>query len=398
MYPRYSDDGQNDRRLLGGQHGHREDHGPGERRRASSTRPSLPERTRSTGRAARSPTERALYQDALEGRARGRARQGEGDRGGRRRLARRRSSTSSRAAGSVPVASQSRRRAESAGGRPDRAGPAGDPGEPDRDLRDLVATRDDRGVRRPPGRYTAFGSRRRCLRRKRLRLGLFSFQEVSMAQVKGRQRAIRRIGKRGHRAHGGARGSTSSSSGSRTSSGQLKSFAVTVQELEARARRRDGLRRLVDHGLQPDRGVRHGRDPGPEDVPGPALEHGRVQGRPHDLRHRHARREAVRGRPALRAERALERMRAMGFDTFNVGPELEYFYFENDSGTARARPRRLLRPRRRSTWPSEWRKETIKALESMGIPRRVRPPRGRRPPSTRSTCATPRRSTWPTTR
>ena len=34
-----------------------------------------------------------------------------------------------------------------------------------------------------------------------------------------------------------------------------------------RARRRDGLRRLVDHRLQRDRGVGHGRDPRSGDVP-----------------------------------------------------------------------------------------------------------------------------------
>src|SRR5919109_2241663 len=31
--------------------------------------------------------------------------------------------------------------------------------------------------------------------------------------------------------------------------------------------------------------------------------------------------------------RALERMQSMGFDTFNVGPELEYFIFKDDEGT-----------------------------------------------------------------
>ena len=49
--------------------------------------------------------------------------------------------------------------------------------------------------------------------------------------------------------------------------GHLKSFAITPDEMRGRARRRDGLRRLVDHRLQPDRGVRHGRDPRPGDVP-----------------------------------------------------------------------------------------------------------------------------------
>ena len=35
------------------------------------------------------------------------------------------------------------------------------------------------------------------------------------------------------------------------------------------------------------------------------------------------------GDPRYVLRRALERMRAMGFDTFNVGPELEYFYFKD---------------------------------------------------------------------
>src|SRR5215212_1672373 len=39
------------------------------------------------------------------------------------------------------------------------------------------------------------------------------------------------------------------------------------------------------------------------------------------------------GDPRYVLRRALDRMRAMGFDTFNVGPELEYFLFENDKGT-----------------------------------------------------------------
>src|SRR5947209_19488954 len=34
------------------------------------------------------------------------------------------------------------------------------------------------------------------------------------------------------------------------------------------------------------------------------------------------------GDPRYVLRRALERMRALGFDTFNVGPELEYFLFE----------------------------------------------------------------------
>src|SRR6266496_3289457 len=39
------------------------------------------------------------------------------------------------------------------------------------------------------------------------------------------------------------------------------------------------------------------------------------------------------GDPRYVLRRALDRMRSLGFDTFNVGPELEYFLFENDKGT-----------------------------------------------------------------
>src|SRR4029453_9332155 len=43
--------------------------------------------------------------------------------------------------------------------------------------------------------------------------------------------------------------------------------------------------------------------------------------------------EPYDGDPRHVLRRALERMKAMGFDTFNVGPELEYFLFEDDKGT-----------------------------------------------------------------
>src|SRR6266511_2862240 len=39
------------------------------------------------------------------------------------------------------------------------------------------------------------------------------------------------------------------------------------------------------------------------------------------------------GDPRHVLRRALERMQSMGFDTFNVGPELEYFLFADDRGT-----------------------------------------------------------------
>src|SRR3989440_7173156 len=38
------------------------------------------------------------------------------------------------------------------------------------------------------------------------------------------------------------------------------------------------------------------------------------------------------GDPRYVLRRALERMKSMGFDTFNVGPELEYFLFKDNAG------------------------------------------------------------------
>src|SRR3954465_10199509 len=43
--------------------------------------------------------------------------------------------------------------------------------------------------------------------------------------------------------------------------------------------------------------------------------------------------EPYEGDPRFVMRRALERMESMGFDTFNIGPELEYFYFKDSSGT-----------------------------------------------------------------
>src|SRR5881397_3550297 len=39
------------------------------------------------------------------------------------------------------------------------------------------------------------------------------------------------------------------------------------------------------------------------------------------------------GDPRFVLRRALERMQSLGFDTFNIGPELEYFLFESNKST-----------------------------------------------------------------
>ena len=105
-------------------------------------------------------------------------------------------------------------------------------------------------------------------------------------------------------------------------------------------------------------------------------------------------REPYEGDPRNVLRRALERAESMGFDRFNVGPELEYFYFRNSKPEKGRSPRPSTRaatstsPRwtqaptsaaRRcspsSSWASTWSTPTTRSG----------------PHSTRSTCATPTR-------
>ena len=53
--------------------------------------------------------------------------------------------------------------------------------------------------------------------------------------------------------------------------------------------------------------------------------------------------EPYEGDPRYVLRRALERMESMGFDTFNIGPELEYFLFQDNKRHRDARRGRLLR-------------------------------------------------------
>ena len=57
----------------------------------------------------------------------------------------------------------------------------------------------------------------------------------------------------------------------------------------------------------------------------------------------------------------------MGFDTFNVGPELEYFLFRDDKGTETLDEGGYFAMTTMDA-ATELRNDTIKALESMGIP------------------------------
>jgi len=73
------------------------------------------------------------------------------------------------------------------------------------------------------------------------------------------------------------------------------------------------------------------------------------------------------GDPRYVLRRALERMQSLGFDTFNVGPELEYFLFKDDKGTETLDEGGYFAMTTMDA-ASELRQETVGALESMGIP------------------------------
>ncbi len=64
---------------------------------------------------------------------------------------------------------------------------------------------------------------------------------------------------------------------------------------------------------------------------------------------------------------ALERMQSMGFDTFNVGPEAEYFLFKDETGTETLDAGGYFAQTTMDA-ATTVRRDTIRALESMGIP------------------------------
>src|ERR687892_35542 len=73
------------------------------------------------------------------------------------------------------------------------------------------------------------------------------------------------------------------------------------------------------------------------------------------------------GDPRYVLRRALERMSSLGFDTFNVGPELEYFLFRDDKGTETLDEGGYFAMTALDA-ATDLRNETIQALESVGIP------------------------------
>jgi glutamine synthetase len=77
--------------------------------------------------------------------------------------------------------------------------------------------------------------------------------------------------------------------------------------------------------------------------------------------------EPYEGDPRHVLRRALERMDQMGFDTFNVGPELEYFLFREGGGTETLDEGGYFAMTALDA-ATDLRYETIKALEAVGIP------------------------------
>ena len=73
------------------------------------------------------------------------------------------------------------------------------------------------------------------------------------------------------------------------------------------------------------------------------------------------------GDPATSSARALDRMKGLGFDTFNVGPELEYFLFKDNKGTETLDEGGYFAMTTQDA-ATELRNETIQALEKVGIP------------------------------
>src|SRR3954466_4255107 len=73
------------------------------------------------------------------------------------------------------------------------------------------------------------------------------------------------------------------------------------------------------------------------------------------------------GDPRHVLRRALERMQSLGFDTFNVGPELEYFLFRSPTSAEPLDEGGYFAMTTQDA-ATEIRNETIDALEQMGIP------------------------------
>src|SRR5919198_3199877 len=148
--------------------------------------------------------------------------------------------------------------------------------------------------------------------------------------------------------------------------GHLKSFAITLEELEG----------ALDDGMGFDGSSISGFNAIEESdmvaIPDP----GTFQLMPHREGETKVARmicdvvtpdgKPYEGDPRYVLRRALERMRQLGFETFNVGPELEYFLFK-DADTTEPLDEGGYFAMTTMDAATELRNETIRALDSMGI-------------------------------
>jgi glutamine synthetase len=79
-------------------------------------------------------------------------------------------------------------------------------------------------------------------------------------------------------------------------------------------------------------------------------------------------REFYEGDPRNVLRKALQRMKKMGFDHYYLGPELEYFYFKNDTSSTEILDKGGYFDLTTLDMASDLRRDTILALEGMGIP------------------------------
>ena len=166
-----------------------------------------------------------------------------------------------------------------------------------------------------------------------------------------------------------------------------------------RLRRGHALRRLGHRRLQPGAGERRARPPRPQQLRAAARGPTPTAPRPAcSATSRNIDGTPFEGDPRQVLRRNLDKARERGF-SFYAAPEMEFFYFADGDPShapAAARPGRLLRPhhRRRGLRPAPAHDPHARGD---GHPGGVQPPRGRARASTRSTCATPTPSPWPTT-
>lgn len=148
--------------------------------------------------------------------------------------------------------------------------------------------------------------------------------------------------------------------------GNMKSFAVIPSELENAFEDGMGLRRQLRRGLLPHAGKRHARLPRRLDLPGASVAPRKQRRRSHVLRHPHARRQALRGRPRQVLAREVQRALDMGY-VLNVGPELEFFYFKDQHSTEVLDHGGYF-DLTSLDYASDLRRDTVLTLEKMGIP------------------------------